>query len=79
MGKKHHNIKVDDNKKYGVTETTRLKTRLYLKNSRDPETPIYVSYTPKYIHVAEDISHSSWNQSLHRQELFSLLGEVTSF
>ncbi len=46
MGKKHHNIKKDENKKYGVTKTTKFKTRLYLKNSRDPETPIYVSYTP---------------------------------
>ncbi|WP_425356644.1 hypothetical protein, partial [methanotrophic endosymbiont of Bathymodiolus puteoserpentis (Logatchev)] len=53
MGKKHHNIKVDDNQKYGVTETTRLKTRLYLKNSRDPETPIYVSYTPNDLDIVK--------------------------
>jgi CRISPR-associated endonuclease/helicase Cas3 len=47
MGKKHHNIKKNDNKKYGVTKTTKFKTALYLKNSRDPATPIYVSYTPQ--------------------------------
>jgi CRISPR-associated endonuclease/helicase Cas3 len=46
MAKKHHNIKKENNKMYGVTKKTPNKKELYLKNSRDPEMPIYVSYTP---------------------------------
>lgn len=51
MGKKHHNIKAEENKKYGVTKTTKFKTKLYLEKSRDPETPIYVSYTPQDLEI----------------------------
>ncbi len=43
MARKHHNIKKDSS--YGVTKTTRYKDRAYLKKAKDPETPIYLSYT----------------------------------
>ncbi len=44
MAKKHHNI--SDNKSYGVKATTKYKDRVYLKKAKEPETPIYLSYTP---------------------------------
>ena len=44
MAKKHHSIIEDKN--YGVKATTKYKDRLYLKKSKEPETPIYLSYTP---------------------------------
>jgi CRISPR-associated endonuclease/helicase Cas3 len=45
MGKKHHNL-IDDIEPYKVKANTKFKEKLYIKNSRDPATPIYVSYTP---------------------------------
>ncbi len=44
MAKKHHNIKDEPN--YGVKKTTKYKDRAYLKKAKEPETPIYLSYTP---------------------------------
>ncbi len=51
MAKKHHNIKEDS--RYGVTKTTKYKDRAYLKKAKDPETPIYLSYTPKDLKQVE--------------------------
>lgn len=45
MGKKHHNIKEDLAKACGVKSNTKHKGKIYLEKSRDPETPIFVSYT----------------------------------
>lgn len=44
MAKKHHNIK--DDPSYGVKKTTKYKDKMYLKKAKEPETPIYLSYTP---------------------------------
>ncbi len=43
MEKKHHNIKNDT--EYGVKSTTRYKDKIYLKKSKEQDTPIYLSYT----------------------------------
>jgi len=51
MAKKHHNIINDPN--YGVSKTTKYKDRLYLKKSKEPETPIYLSYTPEDLKQVE--------------------------
>lgn len=59
MGKKHHNIKKDDNKKYGVKKTTKFKTKLYLEKSRDPETPIYVGYTPQDLELVNAVEETA--------------------
>lgn len=56
MAKKHHNIIDDPN--YGVTKTTKYKDRLYLKKAKEPETPIYLSYTPEDLKQVEDLPHS---------------------
>jgi CRISPR-associated endonuclease/helicase Cas3 len=45
MSKKHHNL-IDNIEPYKVKANTKFKGRLYLEKSRDPATPIYVSYTP---------------------------------
>jgi CRISPR-associated endonuclease/helicase Cas3 len=45
MIKKHHNL-IDDIEPYKVKANTKYKGKLYLEKSRDPATPIYVSYTP---------------------------------
>ncbi|CAC9611590.1 hypothetical protein [uncultured Gammaproteobacteria bacterium] len=45
MCKKHHNL--IDIELYKVKANTRHKRTLYLEKSRDPATPIYVSYTQK--------------------------------
>jgi CRISPR-associated endonuclease/helicase Cas3 len=45
MIKKHHNL-IDDIEPYKVKANTKYKGKLYLEKSRDPVTPIYVSYTP---------------------------------
>jgi CRISPR-associated endonuclease/helicase Cas3 len=47
MGKKHHNIKEELAKNYGVKSITKFKEKVYLNKSRDPGLPIYVSYTPQ--------------------------------
>ncbi len=44
MIKKHHNL-INDIESYKVKANTKHKGKLYLEKSRDPETPIYVSYT----------------------------------
>lgn len=49
MAKKHHNI-IDD-KNYPVKATTKYKDRVYLKKSKEPETPIYLSYTPNDLKI----------------------------
>jgi CRISPR-associated endonuclease/helicase Cas3 len=51
MAKKHHNIKNDPN--YGVSKTTKYKDRAYLKKAKEPETPIYLSYTPEDLKQVE--------------------------
>lgn len=51
MAKKHHNIINDPN--YGVSKTTKYKDRVYLKKSKEPETPIYLSYTPEDLKQVE--------------------------
>ncbi|NOQ94273.1 MAG: hypothetical protein GQ547_06525 [Methylophaga sp.] len=51
MAKKHHNI-IDD-KNYAVKATTKYKDRVYLKKSKEPETPIYLSYTPNDLKIIE--------------------------
>jgi CRISPR-associated endonuclease/helicase Cas3 len=45
MSKKHHNLIDNAKKNYGVKVSTKFKSKLYLEKSRDPVTPIYVSYT----------------------------------
>ncbi len=56
MAKKHHNI--IDNKSYGVKATTKYKDRAYLKKSKEPEAPIYLSYTPEDLKEVEAEPHS---------------------
>lgn len=51
MAKKHHSI--IKNKDYGVKDTTKYKERIYLKKSKEPETPIYLSYTPNDLKIVE--------------------------
>lgn len=51
MAKKHHNIIEDKN--YGVKATTKYKDRAYLKKAKEPETPIYLSYTPDDLKIVE--------------------------
>ena len=51
MAKKHHSI--SDNKDYGVKATTKYKDRIYLKKAKEPETPIYLSYTPDDLKIVE--------------------------
>jgi len=49
MVKKHHSIIEDKN--YGVKATTKYKDKAYLKKAKEPETPIYLSYTPNDLDV----------------------------
>ena len=56
MAKKHHSINED--KSYGVKATTKYKDKVYLKKSKEPETPIYVSYTPDDLKRVEAQAHS---------------------
>lgn len=48
MIKKHHNLIDNVKKNYGVQANIKYKyvKPTYLEKSRDPETPVYVSYTP---------------------------------
>ncbi len=55
MAKKHHSIKEDPN--YGVKATTKYKDRAYLKKSKEPETPIYLSYTLEDLKKVEAAQH----------------------
>ncbi|MCK4842257.1 MAG: CRISPR-associated helicase Cas3' [Methylococcales bacterium] len=56
MAKKHHSI--IENKNYGVKATTKYKDRVYLKKAKEPETPIYLSYTPNDLKKVEAEPHS---------------------
>jgi CRISPR-associated endonuclease/helicase Cas3 len=56
MAKKHHSIIEDKN--YGVKATTKYKDRVYLKKSKEPETPIYLSYVPDDLKKVEEQPHS---------------------
>jgi len=56
MAKKHHSISEDKN--YGVKATTKFKDRVYLKNAKQPETPIYLSYTPDDLKIVEEQPHA---------------------
>jgi len=56
MAKKHHNIIEDKN--YGVKATTKYKDSAYLKKSKEPETPIYLSYTPDDLKQIEAEPHA---------------------
>jgi CRISPR-associated endonuclease/helicase Cas3 len=51
MAKKHHNI--NSKQQYGVTKITRYKERIYLKKAKEPETPIFLSYTPEDLKQVE--------------------------
>ncbi|NOQ13416.1 MAG: CRISPR-associated endonuclease Cas3'', partial [Methyloprofundus sp.] len=55
MAKKHHNIKEDA--RYGVSKTTKYKDNAYLKKAKEPETPIYLSYTPEDLKQVEADAH----------------------
>jgi len=55
MAKKHHSIK--KNPAYGVSKTSKYKDRMYLKKSKDPETPIYLSYTPEDLEEVNAEAH----------------------
>ncbi|NOQ17243.1 MAG: CRISPR-associated helicase Cas3' [Methyloprofundus sp.] len=55
MAKKHHNIKEDSS--YGVSKTTKYKDSAYLKKAKEPETPIYLSYTPEDLKQVEAEAH----------------------
>ena len=55
MAKKHHSIKEDSN--YGVKATTKYKDSAYLKKSKEPETPIYLSYTLEDLKQVEAEQH----------------------
>ena len=56
MAKKHHNI--IENKNYGVKANTKYKDSVYLKKSKEPETPIYLSYTPDDLKIVEAQPHA---------------------
>ena len=56
MAKKHHSIKEDSN--YGVKATTKYKDSAYLKKSKEPETPIYLSYTLEDLKKVEAEQHA---------------------
>lgn len=55
MAKKHHSIKADPG--YGVKATTKYKDSAYLKKSKEPETPIYLSYTLEDLKQVEAEQH----------------------
>ncbi|MDQ7059382.1 MAG: CRISPR-associated endonuclease Cas3'', partial [Ghiorsea sp.] len=55
MTKKHHSIREDLS--YGVKATTKYKDSAYLKKSKEPETPIYLSYTLEDLKKVEAERH----------------------
>jgi len=55
MAKKHHNI--TSNLAYGVRKTAKYKDRIYMKKAKDPETPIYLSYTPEDLEKVGSEAH----------------------
>ncbi|MDQ6961994.1 MAG: CRISPR-associated endonuclease Cas3'' [Mariprofundaceae bacterium] len=55
MAKKHHNIKEDLS--YGVKKTTKYKDSVYLKKSKEEETPLYLSYTREDLKKVEAEPH----------------------
>ncbi|MGD7033453.1 CRISPR-associated endonuclease Cas3'' [Methylotuvimicrobium buryatense] len=56
MTKKHHNIN-DNAEKYGVTDRTKYKDKIYLSSSKVSETPIYLSYIPADLKQLETRPH----------------------